>query len=84
MYTAHYIEAKRYCIQNGYVPKRKKGTVTEPVGRVEKSLVCSHPNCSTTSDEARLIAPHFDSPENIKLALGNTEENPLELRSLVS
>ena len=74
---AHYVEAKRYCTQNGYVPKWKKGT--EPVGRVEKSLVCSHPHCSTTSAEARLIVPHFDSPENIKLALGIMEDNLLEL-----
>ena len=47
--------------------------------RVEKSLVCSHPNCSTTSAEARLIVPHFDSPGNIKLVLGITEDNLLEL-----
>jgi hypothetical protein len=51
--VSYYVEAKRHCTENGYVPKWKK-----QVGRVEKSLVCSHPRCSITSVEARLIAPH--------------------------
>lgn len=34
---AHYVEAKRYCTQNGYVPKWKKGT--EPVGRAQQPVL---------------------------------------------
>ena len=74
---AHHAEAKRHCTQNGYIPKWKK--TTDPVGSAEKILVCSHPCCSTTSTEARLIVPSFESPENIKLALSITEDSSLEL-----
>ena len=38
-----------------------------------------HPHCSTTSSEARLIVPSFDSPENIRLALSITLDSSLEL-----
>lgn len=74
---AHHAEAKRHCTQNGYIPKWKK--TTDPVGSAEKILVCSHPCCSTTSIEVRLIVPSFESPENIKLALSITEDSSLEL-----
>jgi hypothetical protein len=53
LFESHYVEAKRHCTENGYVPKWNKR-----VGRVEKLLACSHPHCSITSVEARLIAPH--------------------------
>ena len=61
---AHHTEAKRHCSKDKYTPKWKK--VTQPA---ECILVCSYPQCSATTPDARLIEPSFESPESIKLAL---------------
>ena len=61
---AHYIEAKRHCSHEEYIPKWKR------IGqRVESELVCNYPKCSVTANDGRLIEPSFQSPAVIKLAL---------------
>lgn len=74
---AHHTEAKRYCSQNGYIPKWKKRTKSP--GSIERVLVCTYPQCSKNNNDTRLIVPSFESQDNIKSALSITEDSSLEL-----